>query len=98
MKISIGTRGTCGNQSQVRQKQERRERSKNGTQIRNLEGRGVWSGCFGKLKKGFDSLAPGKAGICPVAVRATGKLTWIGLNILDGKGCPGGSTSLLCVV
>lgn len=90
MKMSIGTRGTCGNQSQVRQKQERRERSENGTQIRNLEGKGVWSGCFGKLKKGFDSLAPGKAGIRPVAVRALENslglvsIFWMGRPVLGG--------------
>ena len=37
MKMSTGTRETCENQSQVRQKQGGWERSENGTQVRNLE-------------------------------------------------------------
>lgn len=69
-----------------------------GLKLGTWKGKGEGSGCIGKSKKCFDSLAPGNTGTCPVDVRAAGRLTWIGLNVLYGKSAVGASTSLLCVV
>lgn len=69
-----------------------------GLKLGTWKGKGEGSGCIGKSKKCFDSLALGNTGTCPVDVRAAGRLTWIGLNVLYGKSAVGASTSLLCVV